>query len=100
MKACKYCWRPADLFVPADITVIVDGVPHNTGCPVIDGNFQDWEEGRLWGWDNSTMLKRRDQPVGKSQAYYYGVRAGQSEMEALVQAAAEDNYYGVHEREY
>jgi hypothetical protein len=83
---CEYCWRPVSIVVDAEF---VDGVPHNSGCPMITGEFEDWKRGSEWGYLNSTTQSN----PGHSKAYYFGVRAGKAEMEAQVNTAADSQYH-------
>lgn len=87
---CKYCWHPSGLVLPH--SVVVEDVPHNPGCPVIEGNFEDWQKGADWGWNNSTAYWR-NYPKGQSPAFYMGVRQGKDNMEGLVQNAIENKYF-------
>jgi hypothetical protein len=85
-----YCWHPIDDLQPTSSN-------HNPGCPVLNGNYQEWEEGAAWGWNDSTA-PRREWPG--SRTFQLGIREGQTEMEKLVQDAAENLSLRIHEPEY
>lgn len=92
--SCQFCWHPASQVF--DSSIVVEEVAHNPGCPAIDGNMKEWEQGR----DRGFVLPERELPAGKSKAFYFGVRAGKAEIEGLVQQAAEDEYCNVGQSEY
>ncbi len=97
MTCCEYCRRPANQI--EGIAAIVDNTPHNPNCPLVEGNsLEDWQKGKAWGF-NYGSDPDANWPRGKSDTFYLGVDIGRSDIESLIQDAAEEEYYGVHERE-
>lgn len=85
-ETCEFCWRPSH----------VGG--HNEGCPIKIGTKvarEEWERGYQHGfhWDLDDYGAIQPYQYGfYSKTYLLGYRAGEAEIEELVDQARERNY--------